>query len=262
MNSYLQKILSVLFPRHCPVCGQLTDSASPQLCPICAEQLQKEHALPCPICRKEAWECRCVPDALSAHNIRIICSRFYEAGNTRAVSSRLVYALKHRADDTAAHILAQSMARDILREFLPTGEDIRTWTITYAPRSSRGYEKNGFDQAQRLAKLCARYTGARYERLFRRHGGVEQKQLNALQRSDNAAASIRLRRPRQKCTGKYIVLDDITTTGATLAECAALLRAGNAEAVLAASAFRTLPRAKRQPAGQELWYARAEKYNQ
>ncbi len=258
MSSQFDKVLSALFPRRCPVCGEWTDSASPRLCRQCADVLVGEYDRPCPVCQKKAATCTCKAEALSASNIPVITLGFYEPGNTNAVTSRLVYALKHRTDDTSAHAFARDLAGAILKEFMATKEDVRTWTVTYVPRSVLGYEKNGFDQAQRLARLCARYTGARYERIFRRHGGDTQKELTEKERQINASASIRLRHPRRVYSGKYVVIDDILTTGATLAMCADLLLSHGAESIRIATPLRTVPR----PPKEELWFASSGKNSQ
>lgn len=259
MSTSLQQMLSLLFPRRCPVCGEMIRAAAPQLCENCAAQWQKESACPCPLCQRHARECRCVPDALSlTDNTGVFSSGFYEPGHPRAVTSRLVYALKHRADDGAAHILARDLAGVILHDFLTTGEDVRTWTITYAPRSAAGLTKDGFDQSRRLAKLCARYSGARFADIFHRRGGNMQKELNGEERRTNAAASIRLRHPGRIYDGKYILVDDIVTTGATLAECADLLRQSGARSVVFAAALRTRPKRKSRAAQAELWFAPSE----
>lgn len=251
MSAFLRKIIDTLFPRRCPACGKWTAIASPSLCPACTQKLTEEYLRPCPICKSTAALCTCQPPGLLGNSIPIIARGFYEPGKTDSVTSRLIYSLKHRTDDSAAHLLARDLSGAILREFLSSGEDIRTWTVTYAPRSAAGYEKDGFDQAQRLAKVCARYTGARYASLFCRRGGNIQKKLTEKERQINAAASLRLRHPRRRHTGKYILVDDILTTGATLAECANLLRLSGAESLRIAVPLRTIPRLPKA----ELWFA-------
>ncbi len=249
MSSAASHILSALFPRRCPVCCQFTGSAA-LLCRDCAANLEFEYKRLCPVCHQEAHHCRCAVNAVS--DTPLLCCGFYEAGNTTAILSRLVFSLKQNADDSAAHVLARDLSRVILKQFLTEGEDIRTWTITYAPRSSAGYARHGFDQSRRLAKLCAHFTGAKFQPLFRRHGGGVQKELSAADRRVNAA-SIRLLHPARRCEGKFLVIDDIVTTGATLEECAAQLRRYGAKDVRIAAPLRALPHHPKK----ELWFAGA-----
>lgn len=247
MSSSVSHILAALFPRRCPVCGQFTGSGA-LLCRKCAANLELEYKRLCPICHREAPNCRCAVDAVS--DTPLFCCGFYEAGNTTAILSRLVFSLKQNSEDSAAHVLALDLSRVILKQFLAEGEDIRTWTVTYAPRSTEGYARHGFDQSRRLAKLCARLTGARFRPIFRRHGGGVQKELSASDRRVNAA-SIRLLHPTRRYEGKYLVIDDIVTTGATLGECAAQLRRCGAKDVRFAAPLRALPRRPKK----ELWFA-------
>ena len=135
MSSLYSKITAALFPRRCPVCGKITDSATPRLCHECAEALAVEYEKHCPVCNGKASVCTCHPEAPVARDSSVIALGFYEPGQTNSLTSRLVYALKHQTDDTAAHILARDLAGAILKDFLARDEDVRTWVITYAPRS-------------------------------------------------------------------------------------------------------------------------------
>ena len=249
MNSCVSQILSALFPRRCPVCGQFTESAA-LLCRECAANLDSEYKRLCPVCHQVAQHCHCAVDAVSG--TPLLCCGFYEAGNTTAILSRLVFSLKQNTEDSSAHVLARDLSRVILKQFISEGEDIRTWTITYAPRSSAGYARHGFDQSRRLAKLCARFTGAKFQPLFLRRGGGVQKELSAAERHVNAE-SIRLLHPTRHYAGKYLVIDDIVTTGATLGECAVQLRRCGAKEVRIAAPLRALPRYPKK----EIWFAGA-----
>ncbi len=263
MRNPLTLLLNLLFPLKCPLCGELTEGDTARLCPDCAAAVEKEAAFPCPICRSPAPACTCLPENLH-ENCSTIGGRqhlsvgFYRPGETESTLSRLIFSLKHTPDEGTAHVFAGMLSRTLLRHFLAAGEDIRTWTFTYPPRTAEARSAAGLDQAQRLARLCAAQTGAAYAEMFIRRGGREQKTLTGEDRKQNAAGSLRLKSP-PLCAGKRIILvDDITTTGATLSVCAELLRDAGAEAVFCTSVLKTVPhphkKNKTKEADGPLWF--------
>ena len=246
MKKLPQLFLNLLFPLKCPLCGTLTEGDTARLCPACHKKLEEELALPCPTCGEPAASCTCIPTNLRGNSAVIggrahICVGFYRPNQTGSPLSRLIYYLKNETDDSAARICADQLSHALLRHFLASGEDIRTWTFTYPPRTRSAADSHGLDQAQRIARLCARRTGASCAKLLIRRGGAEQKSLRGGERIDNAAASLRVRSPAL-CTGeKVILVDDIVTTGATEAVAALLLRDAGADTVFCASVLKTVP---------------------
>lgn len=241
-------VLDTLFPRRCPICGVLPEkSDAAQLCPDCALLFDAERTVRCPVCRRPAPSCRCTPlllrDRLDFIGTRqFVTSMFYQPDTPSSFCSRMIYALKDDTDDTAARILARDLSREILRHFLKSGEDVRHFIITYPPRTKQKRDEVGFDQAERLARLCAEYTGARFLPLFSRRGGTVQKALSGSERLQNAEASLFLRAPK-KCAGQRIILcDDVLTTGSTVAACAELLRKAGAVSVFCATAAVSIQR--------------------
>ena len=261
MRGLWTQFLNLLFPRGCPLCGDLTDGGTARLCAACTERIAEELKLPCPLCGKTAPECACLPSALT-ETVSAIggCPHayvgFYRPQEPESALSQLIYALKSNADDAAAQVLARMLVRELMRTFLSAGEDIRQWTVTYAPRSTGKRREAGFDHGERLAKLCAYASGARYAALFTRRGGREQKRLSESERRANAESSIRLRRRADCRDAKIILIDDVITSGATVAACAKLLRDAGAKAVFCASALKTEPhhRRKSPTADTPLWF--------
>ena len=256
MKRLPQLLLNLLFPLKCPLCGTLTEGATARLCPACHEKMEEELALPCPHCGEPAASCYCIPTNLRGNSALIggrshICVGFYRPNHTGSPLSRLIYYLKHETDDSAARIFAERLSHALLRHFLASGEDIRSWTFTYPPRTRSAADTYGLDQAQRIARLCARRTGASFASLLRRRGGAEQKSLRGVERIDNAALSLQVHSPA-RCAGKKVILvDDIVTTGATAAVTSLLLRDAGTEAVFCASVLKTIPGSKEKNKADE-----------
>jgi ComF family protein len=248
------KLLNLLFPQKCPVCGTLTDGDTSRLCPKCAAALSEELDIRCPLCHKTAKDCGCVPQSLEEQTH--ICVGFYIPGKRDAVLSRLVYALKERSDASAALIFSRMMAPALMHLFISMGEDPKNWIFVYPPRSASKKAEMGFDHAEQLTRYLARDLGAEFQNVFRRCGGEEQKTLDQMQRQENIRRTMQLRHP-EKCRKKKILLiDDILTSGATLSYCTSLLCEAGAEKVLCATALKTLPRKSipREDAAGRFWF--------
>jgi ComF family protein len=92
----------------------------------------------------------------------------------------------------------------------------------------------GFNQSAVLAQRISRLSGRPWApALLERHRATASQQgLGAEARQENiTAASFRVRRPERVAGAKVLLVDDVLTTGATLAACAAVLRRAGAARV-------------------------------
>ena len=103
------------------------------------------------------------------------------------------------------------------------GEEV---LLTYLPRSFRAKRKNGTDQALMLARAISKETGIPVMPLLSRvrFGGAVQKKLSRRERIDNAKLLFTLS-PKADLKGKTVILiDDLVTTGSSMAAGVRLLR--------------------------------------
>ena len=113
--------------------------------------------------------------------------------------------------------------------------------ITWVPLSRRRKLLRGFDQARLLAEELSRRTGIPCEGLLRkiRNNPAQSGTGSPAKRRQNVAGVYCAEAP-EKITGRRILLvDDIVTTGATLSECASVLKRAGAAGVCAITLART-----------------------
>lgn len=133
------------------------------------------------------------------------------------VGSSVIGALKF----ANAHRLAGRLG-PALAAAAPRGLDVVTW----APATPANRRRRGYDQAELLAREVAGRLGVPARRLLSRGADLPQ---TARGRAGRAAG------PRMRCrravSGLVLVVDDVVTTGATLATAARLLRHAGASGV-------------------------------
>jgi predicted amidophosphoribosyltransferase len=107
--------------------------------------------------------------------------------------------------------------------------------VTWAPTTAERAATRGFDQAELLARRVARRLGLPCHRLLRRRPGPAQTGQDAASRRFGPRF---ISSPRS-WGHRILIVDDIVTTGATLAAAADALRLAGAIDVSAVAAART-----------------------
>ena len=91
-----------------------------------------------------------------------------------------------------------------------------------------------FHVAERIGAVVATHLGLSHVPLLRRvRGGPSQIGLTYTQRLQNVKGAFRVRRGFNMVSARLLLVDDVRTTGATLAECARVLRRAGAKKVYA-----------------------------
>ena len=118
-------------------------------------------------------------------------------------------------------------------------------TVTWVPVSPRRLRQRGYDQARLLAESACRLWETKPLPLLRKtvHNPAQSGLKEAAARRANVLGVYEAVDPERISGHRILLVDDICTTGATLAECARVLReAGAADVVCAAAALTPLER--------------------
>jgi predicted amidophosphoribosyltransferase len=149
------------------------------------------------------------------------------------IPSRVIRALKEGGRTGLARALAPALAS----AFAASGD--QGVVIVPIPTSRAAFRRRGY----RVVELVAARAGLRVVRLLRHtRRTADQRGLDHTRRRDNVAGSLRA---RDAAGLRVLVLDDVVTTGATLAEAARALRAAGAEVVGAVTIAATPRRSER-----------------
>ncbi len=233
MKRNLHRLLDAVLPPRCLKCGQVVAAeggAQGALCPGCWQQLSFLGG-PCCACCGQPFDFELGPDAL--------CGACIEAppafDRARAVlrydeaSRDLILAFKH-ADRTSLAPTFGAWLNRIGQELLGDSDLIVPVPLHWSRLFGRRY-----NQAALLANALGALSGKPVlpDLLIRRRATKKQGHLGRLARQRNVAGAFALH-PRRGALleGKRILLvDDVITTGATVTNCAKVLRKNGAIAV-------------------------------
>jgi len=204
-----ERLLDLMFPPKCPFCQTILDIPQASFCPACRDKL--------PWLSGRAGERR----------VDFASGCFSPLAYREPVPGAV-----HRFKFSRVRALARpfgALMAQCLEERLSTGADLICW----APLSKQRRRERGFDQAELLARRVGELTGISVERALEKtratatqsQTGEDEARKSNVRGAYQALSGLDL-------TGKRVVLiDDVATSGATLAECASALRQAGAECV-------------------------------
>ncbi|MDP9188268.1 MAG: hypothetical protein M3O25_03350 [Actinomycetota bacterium] len=210
-----RSLLALAAPPLCGVCGSACDAAAP-LCAACERELSDAGPV--------------FGTGPPGVNLAVAAAPY--EGAARELAHALKYGrLLALAEVCAGLIVAACPAHELAGSVVPV------------PPSGRRWRWRGFDPAEEIALALAKRTGLPAHACLRRLPGPRQVGRPRRERlSDPPRVELRGHAPRSA-----LLIDDVHTTGATLAACAAALRGGGSRRVVALTLARSGAPIRAQP---------------
>jgi ComF family protein len=220
INSLKRVALDLLFPRWCIGCGKEGD----YICRACRELLPVISPPVCPVCGRPqsqgvlCGDCRDTPAQIDG-----IRAPFVFEGIIR----QAVHELKYRNLRALAPMIAGWLYDYLVENPIPAD------VLVPVPLHQKRLNERGYNQSALLAGELGKLSGlpvAANGLVRRRYAGPQARSTGLNERQMNVADAFNC--PDNRFQGKQVLLiDDVSTSGATLNACAASLKVGGAAQV-------------------------------
>jgi len=199
-----KNLVNLVYPPHCASCGKgLSPMDEFGVCGFCIGQVRRN---PKPHLARQGFD------------------RAYSALLYEDVLKELIHAFKYKRRISLSKLFAR-----LLTEFIDNNPDIieHIDLVTFVPLHNSRLREREFNQSKLLAsKISDGFKIPLADTLDKIRSTRNQNELSRTERLVNLKGAFRIRRGGDTVRGRHILLvDDVLTTGATLNECARVLKA-------------------------------------
>ena len=237
--SFLKKLIQFFFPERCVGCGELLKEDTPLFCNNCFLTLK---AINPPFCYKCGYP---FPGYVKVSHLCGECikeKRYFDFARSCFSYEGLIREAIQKFKFNGKVFIGLKFA-DIMFSRTSYFFEKRDWDLIIpVPVHINKLRKREFNQAQVLASKIAFYLGIPYLRylLIKKINNPSQFSLKREDRIKNVKGVFDIVHPKKIKEKKLLLIDDVMTTGATVNECAKILKRYGAKRVDVFTIARTL----------------------
>jgi len=245
-------LFAVLFPSDCRICGvPLAKISRLPVCQECLDAIQTVSGGVCTVCGERLFSAYAFTDAAGdfrcglCRRVEPVFARAAAYGSYEGGLRELIHLLKFGGVRPAANVLGRMLAEAITT--LEPGFPASPVAVIPVPLHGSKRRQRGFNQAELIARAVLKLKDPDSTRLHlcsevleKKRETISQIGLTSHQRRENLRGAFRVAQPEAVKGCQVLVVDDVYTTGATVSECARVLRRAGATKVWVATVARTL----------------------
>jgi len=230
----IEPFLRLISSRLISAAKDFVDFVFPQSCMLCDKDLVDGVSLVCETC----WQHLPKPgSSVVVLPAGTACSKLIALWSYEGGVQEIIHEMKFRRKMVLAKRIGQDLA-SLLRQLPEIGKiDL----IVPVPLHATRLRERGFNQSALIASAVSQQTGiaAEFQALKRTRYTRAQSKLTAHERKKNVQFAFSMSEDTNVRGKALLLVDDVTTTGATMEACAAALKGGGASQVLALAGART-----------------------
>jgi len=226
-SELINSFLDFIYPPHCLVCGRYLSEKERDVCEGCWNNLGTIPDPFCPVCRS------------FLHKTEIRCSICSEDLNLLYVKSlgvfddfykELIHRFKYKGKLSLGKNLSRKLAKEIEKDQRFSGFDL----LIPVPLHPARKRERGSNQSEIIGGIISGELNVPFsiDVLKRVKNTKDQTKLNEEQRKENVKDAFEVSFSGSVKDKKIILVDDVITTGATLNECARILKNNGAKKIV------------------------------
>lgn len=234
MTNYIMKLknffLQILFPKNCVYCN----TENTFICDDCLKKIKINKFPLCPVCKKLNFQKSPCLSCRKQTKIKVLFSPcLYQDPKIK----ELIHIFKYNFIENLTNPLSYLMIKTLENE----KENLKNFVIIPVPLHKKRLRQRGFNQAELLANEIGKFfqISVLNNVLKRIEFEIPQTKIeNRKQRKENIKNAFQYIGFESIKNKNVLLIDDVATTGATLNECAKILKQNGAKIIWAATIAR------------------------
>lgn len=235
LRSISNILIDILFPPLCIQCRVHLKNGHDPICAACYDSIAKNTALVCPICAT-----RLANNKRACRHGKQDVGRFpYILGAASHYTDPVIKNCIHACKYEGMHSVAKPLTRLLItyaRQLRPQPAIFATQpVIVPIPLHPAKERKRGFNQSAIIARSFADHMGFAYDELLMKlvNDEAQAQTKTHRERFERMRDIFITPRPQDVMNKNIILIDDVSTSGATLSEAARTLKSAGARHILA-----------------------------